>query len=386
MGGGCTGIGGGSDAAKEVRGLPKFVPRGVVNEAGATKWYIEVLWTHKEGRRSREYICKLPVAIKESGVDQHNALVSWVKDAWCGFGVTMWTRKLPEGGTRQESKVAYLFKQSEVQDPSMWRWRRAQSFGRILAIGGPVPDRLGAEAQAYWKVKEEVDAHQQEGTARAKVAMVDVDAPPEDVPTHAPRPEPQAVPPPKPAKNAARPPSQPSEPSHPQAEARTEDARKRPRSPLDEEALAKRVAAEVVEQVRGVLEKGESAAEGHGGSGADPRGVRAERRFGVETHAQIAALEAVIKDLVAKDQPLQTDRTNMVKELEAAKGKGQVLQEQVTALQTRVGGVGGRLKLPLRHHPNPALQATPPSTHPPFRIFGVSMTPNPHPFHPPTNR
>ena len=33
--------------------------------------------------------------------------------------------------------------------------------------------------------------------------------------------------------------------------------RKRPRSPLDEETLAKRVAAEVVEQVRGVLEKGE---------------------------------------------------------------------------------------------------------------------------------
>ena len=82
----------------EVRGLPKFVPRGVVNEAGATKWYTEVPWTHKEGGCSKGYICKLPVAIKESGVDQHNAPVSWVNDAWCGFGVTMWTRKLPWGG------------------------------------------------------------------------------------------------------------------------------------------------------------------------------------------------------------------------------------------------------------------------------------------------
>ena len=97
-------LGGGSDAVMEVRGLPKFVPRGVVNEAGATKWYTEVSWTHKEGGRSREDICKLPVAIKESGVDQHNAPVAWVNDAWCGFGVTTWTRKLPGGGTRQESR------------------------------------------------------------------------------------------------------------------------------------------------------------------------------------------------------------------------------------------------------------------------------------------
>ena len=200
-----------------------------------------------------------------------------------------------------------------------------------------MPDWLGARAQAYWKVKEEANAHKQEGTARAKEAMVDVDAPPEVVPTHAPQPQPQALPPPKPAKKAAKPPSQPSEPSHPQAEAGTEDTRKRPRSPLDEGALAKRVAADVVEQVRGVLEKGESAAQGHGGSGADPRGARAERRSGVHTQAHAAALEVVIKDLVAKNQALQTDRTNMVKELGAAKGKGQVLQEQVTALQTRVG-------------------------------------------------
>ena len=50
-------------------------------------------------------------------------------------------------------------------------------------------DWLGAKAQAYWRVKEEADAHQQEGTARAKAAMVHVDAPPtEDVPSHAPKP------------------------------------------------------------------------------------------------------------------------------------------------------------------------------------------------------
>ena len=69
-------LGGGSDAVMEVRGLPKFVPRGVVNDAGATKWYTEVSWTHREGGHSREYICKLPVAIKESGVHQHNAPVA----------------------------------------------------------------------------------------------------------------------------------------------------------------------------------------------------------------------------------------------------------------------------------------------------------------------
>ena len=142
------------------------------------------------------------------------------------------------GGTRQESKIAYVFKQSEVQDPSKWRWRRAQRFGRILAIGGPVPDWLGAEVQAYWKVKEEADAHQQVGTARAKAAMVDVDAPPTgDVPSHAPQPQPQAVQPPNPAKKATETPSQPSEPSWPHAEAAMEDTRKRPRSPLYEEAL-----------------------------------------------------------------------------------------------------------------------------------------------------
>ena len=56
--------------------------------------------------------------------------------------------------------MAYcLFQQTEVQDPTNWRWRRASGFGRVLAIGGPVPDWLGAEAQAYWKVKEEDDAH-----------------------------------------------------------------------------------------------------------------------------------------------------------------------------------------------------------------------------------
>ena len=208
-------LGGGSDAVMEVRRLPKFVPRGVVNEARATKWYTEVSWTHKKGGGSREYICKLPVAIKELGVDQHNAPVAWVNDAWCGFGVTMWTRKLPRGQSRQESKMAYLFKQSEVQDPSKWRGRRAQGFGPILAIGGPVPDWLGAETQAYWRVKEKADAHQQVGKARAKAAMVDADAPPEVVPTHAPQPQPQAVRPPEPAKKAAKHPSQPSEPSLP---------------------------------------------------------------------------------------------------------------------------------------------------------------------------
>ena len=39
-------------------------------------------------------------------------------------------------GTRP-GKMAYLFKQVEVQDPSKWRWRRGQGFGRIFAIGGP---------------------------------------------------------------------------------------------------------------------------------------------------------------------------------------------------------------------------------------------------------
>ena len=72
--------------------------------------------------------------------------------------------------------------------------------------------------------------------------------------------------------------------------------------------MAKRVAAEVVEQLRGVLEKGESAAEGHGGSGADPRGARAERHSRLQTQAKTAALEAVINDLVAKNKVLQTER------------------------------------------------------------------------------
>ena len=70
--------------------------------------------------------------------------------------------------------MAYRFKHVEVHDPSKWRWRRAQGFGRILAIGGPVRDWLAVEAQACWKVKEEADAHQHVATTRANVAMVDV--------------------------------------------------------------------------------------------------------------------------------------------------------------------------------------------------------------------
>ena len=68
-----------------------------MNEAGATKWYTEVSWTHKEGGGSREYICKLPVAIKESVVDQQNAPVAWVNDV-CGMRCSRaWggTRLLP---------------------------------------------------------------------------------------------------------------------------------------------------------------------------------------------------------------------------------------------------------------------------------------------------
>ena len=84
-------FGAGLDAIMEVRRLPKFVPHGVVNEAGDTKWYTEVSWTHKEGGRSREYICKLPVALKESGVDQHNGPGAWVNDTWCGFGVIVFS-------------------------------------------------------------------------------------------------------------------------------------------------------------------------------------------------------------------------------------------------------------------------------------------------------
>ena len=86
-------LGGGSDAVMEVRGSPSSCP--VVNEAGATKGYTEVSLIHKEGGRSKEYICKLLVAIKESGVRQHNAPVAPVNDAWCGVGVTTWTKKLP---------------------------------------------------------------------------------------------------------------------------------------------------------------------------------------------------------------------------------------------------------------------------------------------------
>ena len=89
--------------------------------------------------------------------------------------------------------------------------------------------------------------------------------------------------------------------------------------------------------------------EGHGGGGSangsgsgadprgDPRGARAQRTSSVQTEVQTAALQALIKELVAKNQALQSDRTDMVKELEAAKGRGDVLQEQLTALQTRVG-------------------------------------------------
>ena len=77
----------------EVQGLPEFVPGGVVNLAGPSKWYTEVFWTQKDGSLFKEYICKLPVAIKESGAEQHNARVGWVNDSLCGFGVTMWTTK-----------------------------------------------------------------------------------------------------------------------------------------------------------------------------------------------------------------------------------------------------------------------------------------------------
>ena len=41
-------------------------------------------------------------------------------------------------------------------------------------------------------------------------------------------------------------------------------------------------------------------------------------RLGAKTQAQAAALEAVIKDLVAKNHALQSNRTNMLKESEAA--------------------------------------------------------------------
>ena len=49
-----------------------------------------------------------------------------------------------------------------------------------------MPDWLAAEAEAYWKEKEEADAHHKKRTARAKAAMVDVDAPQDAPPTHAP--------------------------------------------------------------------------------------------------------------------------------------------------------------------------------------------------------
>ena len=213
---------------------------------------------------------------------------------------------------------------------------------------------------------------------------------------HAPPPQPQAVPPPKPAKKAAKPPRQPSEPSRPKAVAGTEDTRKRPRSPLDEEALAKRVAAEMAEQVRGVLEKAESA-EGHGGSGSgngsgvdlrgDPRGARAKRRSGVQTEAQTVALEAVIKDLVAKNQALQSDRCDMVMEFEVAKGRGEVLQEQLTALQTTMGELeedrnfirGTTRSIQAAPHPPPPVQdprglndSYPPPLPPPDQLLRMS--------------
>ena len=70
-----------------------------------------------------------------------------------------------------------------------------------------------------------------------------------------------------------------------------------PRSPLDEQALAKRMAQEVVEQVTRVLERQESTAEGRGAEGHD---AGADRRVVVQTHAQ--NWEAVVKDLVAKEK------------------------------------------------------------------------------------
>ena len=57
----------------------------------------------------------------------------------------------------------------------------------------------------------------------------------------------------------------------------------------------------------------------------------------MQTEVQTASLEALIKELVATNHALQSDRTDMVKELEAAKGRGDVLQQQLTALQTILG-------------------------------------------------
>ena len=54
-----------------------------------------------------------------------------------------------EGGGRQHSKLAYLFKQSEVQDPCKWRWRRAQVFSyRDLYVRWCLRQGCGGEGSA----------------------------------------------------------------------------------------------------------------------------------------------------------------------------------------------------------------------------------------------
>ena len=137
-------LGGDFDAVMEVQGLPKFVPGGVVNEAGATKWYTEVSWIHKEGGRSREYICKLPVAIKESRNDQHNAPVALVNDACCGFGVTTWTRKL-HGGGRPGRKARWR------TCSNRWRCRTSASGGGDERRASAESLQLDAPCQTSWR-------------------------------------------------------------------------------------------------------------------------------------------------------------------------------------------------------------------------------------------
>ena len=86
----------------------------------------------------------------------------------------------------------------------------------------------------------------------------------------------------------------------------------------------------------------------------------------MQTEVQAASLEALIKKLIAKNQALQSDTTHVVNELEAAKGTGDVLQEQFTALHTRSGELEedrNFLQGTIR-----SLQAPPPQN--PFRILG----------------